>query len=339
MLHKNTILVNPSIYKDIEKANCIDLNNSFSKENIEKCIGYKRGEYNKNTQCLKEVIGVFHGFNNENVIVTSSGVCLATMISISNQFNNIWYYKETYPEMKDAYNALGKAHELSNFEDISENDIVCIETHCIPECIDNRDIIAGIVEYTHSKKAFVLVDNSHLSMNYNPFEDFDIDFVLISMSKHSIGFNNSLVGALICKDNAVVKEKFAKIRAIKGRLGFQIHPLDCYFCLLGLQTLPLRMEKVKENEVYFKNFLQLNKIRYNCINGAGIFFIYTDENFDPDELYKIKLFTIADTFGVNFSVFKHWEKFGYIRVSLGIEDKEDIINAFKTLISYIKAHQ
>lgn len=339
MLHKDTILVTPDVYKKIQAPNCINLNNSFSLENTKESIGYKRGEYNPNNQTLKEIIGVYHGFNNENVIISSSGICLATIISVSKQFNKIWYYQKTYPEMKDAYNSLGNAFELTSFKDVNENDLICIETHQIPDCIDNREIIPEILQYAHSKKAFVLIDNSHLSMNYNPFEHFDVDFVLLSLSKHSIGFNNSLVGALICNEKEKVKEKFVIMRDIKSRLGFHVHPLDCYFTLLGLQTLCLRIEKIKQNEEFFSRFLDDNHILYNVVKGAGIFFIKVDETFDTNELYKINLYNVADTFGVNFSVFKHWDKFGAIRISLGIENKEDLVKAFEPIVSYIKAHQ
>lgn len=338
-MHKDTILVTPDVYKKIQAPNCINLNNSLSLENTKESIGYKRGEYNPNNQVLKEIIGKYHGFNNENVIISSSGICIATIISVSKQFSKIWYYQKTYPEMKDAYNSIGNAFELKSFKDINENDLVCIETHQIPDCIDNREVIAEILQYAHSKKAFVLIDNSHLSMDYNPFDQFDVDFVLISLSKHTIGFNNSLVGALICNEKEKIKEKFVSMREVKSRLGFHIHPLDCYFTLLGIQTLHLRMEKVKQNEEFFSKFLDDNFISYKVVKNAGVFFIKVNKDFNIDKLYEIELFNVADTFGVNFSIFKYWNEFNTIRISLGIENKEDLIEAFKPMIAYIKAHQ
>lgn len=338
MIHTDTILVSPFTYKNIEKSNRIDLNNSLSLQNTKESIGYKRGEYNSNTQCVKEIIGKYHGFNNENVIITSSGICLATIIGVSNEFNTIWCYSGTYPEMKDAYNSLGKVKELNSFKEIKTGDLISIETHKIPECIDNREVISEILEYAHNKKAFVLIDNSHLSMEYNPFEQFDVDFVLISLSKHSIGFNNSLVGALICNEKNELKSMFSKFRDIKSRLGFQIHPIDCYFTILGLQTLYIRMKKVRENTNIFKEFLKKENIKFNSVDESGVFFIKVDNKFNSNELYNLDLFNVADTFGANYSVFKHWEDLGYIRISLGIENGEDLIECFKNFIPYLKAH-
>ena len=338
MLHKETILVSPFIYKDIQKPNNIDLNNSFSLRNDDKSIGYKRGEYNPNNQALKEIIGKYRNLTNENVILTSSGVCLATMLAVSKEFNRILYYPNTYPEMKDAYNTLNTACELKSLSEMSENDLLCIETHKIPECTTNLDTLEDIIEYVHSKKAFILIDNSHLSLNYNPFDEFDIDFELTSLSKHTIGFNNSLVGCLICNEKDTVKQKFTTIRDVKSRLGFQLHPLDCYFISLGLQTLQLRMNKVQQNEKSFKSFLSSENIPYTNIPNAGVFFIKTSGDFDSSELYKLKLYNVADTFGSNFTVFKHWNDFGAIRISLGIENEQDLIDDFKNIIPYLKAH-
>jgi len=333
-MKKDTLLISPDVYKDIIKPNTIDLNNSFSDElDIKhgRFFKYKRGDSINNRLALATIVSKIYNRDIKEILVLNSGVASATLISISDEFNKIYYLQNTYPEMIDAYNLKGKAIELTDLNKISKNDIICLESCSIPYCIDNKEYIKNLVEKAHSIGAYVLVDNScYTGLVFNPFE-YNVDFVIESLSKCSCGYNTSMLGVLMT--NEKTKDKFSKMKDISKIFSFYPHPIDCYFTILGLQTLRLRLNKIKDTTEKICKYLKQENINYYSITETGIILIESIKSIQKIEtIKKVKLFQKADTFGVNFSVITGFENTNFFRLSIGLEEAEDLIEALSEII-------
>ena len=251
-------------------------------------------------------------------------------------FNKIWYYENTYPEMIEAYNVNNNAYPLINFDDISENDLVCIETHKLPSWDSNFLIINTLESFIHSKNAYLLVDNSFITgYTYNPLIESKADFCIESLSKSACGYNTSLLGTLIGKDTNNIRKIIGKCKDLKRVLGFYPHPIDCYLTQLGLETLSLRLNKIKETTTYITTKLKNINVKYNTILEAGLIFIPFVHTFELKNITNIPIFQFGDTFGVNFSLITYWPLHNCLRISIGLENKDDLLDSLLTIKDYL----
>lgn len=340
-MKKDTILVTPEVYNNILNPNTITLNNSFiKKENLltHSQLKYKRGNSTENYLILTKILGKLYNCKdyNELTLIVNSGVSIATLLALTNMFNKIWYYENTYPEMIEAYNVNNNAYPLINFNDISENDLVCIETHKLPSCDSNFLIINTLESFIHSKNAYLLIDNSFITgYTYNPLIESKADFCIESLSKSACGYNTSLLGTLIGKDTNNIRKIIGKCKDLKRVLGFYPHPIDCYLTQLGLETLSLRLNKIKETTTYITAKLKNINIKYNTILEAGLIFIPFVHTFELKNITSIPIFQFGDTFGVNFSLITYWPLHNCLRISIGLENKDDLLDSLLTIKDYL----
>ena len=192
--------------------------------------------------------------------------------------------------------------------------------------------------------------------------NFGIDIVNHSLTKYINGHSDVVGGCLIVGKNRSIEKKIALIQNSMGAIP---SAFDCFLILRGIKTLSLRMKKHNENGLKIARFLKqhkkVNKITYpglpnhpqkeiakKQMNGFGgiISFIF-DGNLNQIKNFmkKLKLFTIAESLGgvesliespalmthayldnsdVNENIPKN-----LIRISVGIEDADDLINDLK----------
>ena len=192
--------------------------------------------------------------------------------------------------------------------------------------------------------------------------NFGIDIVNHSLTKYINGHSDVIGGCLIVGKNRSIEKKIALIQNSMGAIP---SAFDCFLILRGIKTLSLRMKKHNENGLKIARFLKqhkkVNKITYpglpnhpqkeiakKQMNGFGgiISFIF-DGNLNQIKNFmkKLKLFTIAESLGgvesliespalmthayldnsdVNENIPKN-----LIRISVGIEDADDLINDLK----------
>lgn len=335
-----TKLCSPSIYKKIISPNTLNLNNSFRDTFKDEMPIYKRGNFHVNNVMLQRILGSLYGIDTEqfpgHVALTSSGVSLATIFAASQKFNRI-LYDTIYPEMIESFSVFNNAFKFESISQIEKGDLVCIESYQLPECIDNKNKIKMISEYAHYKNAYVLVDNSCLTgVNWNPFSA-DADFCIESLAKNTCGFNNSLVGLLAvnphrCIDNDISIKLLDSIRFF----GFYPNPIDCYLISLGIQTLPMRLERIKNTTKLISN--ELNKfddIKFNSAPELGLIFI-EHNGVSVDKFNQMKIIQSAGVFGVNYTIIDIMEKINYIRISVGLESFDDLIDDIMMLVNIIK---
>lgn len=210
------------------------------------------------------------------------------------------------------------------------------------------------------------VDNTFATPYLQRPLDLGADIVMHSATKYLGGHSDLVMGALIVKD----KDLADRLYFIQNASGAVCGPQDSFLALRGIKTLHIRMQRHCENGRAVAEFLAHHpKIEnvywpgFEChpnhaiakaqMNDFGGMVSFTTKGNNYDEAIKIvenlKLFTLAESLGGVESLAGHpasmthasipkeeREKTGVvdslIRLSVGIEDEEDLIADLKQAI-------
>ena len=252
---------------------------------------------------------------------------------------------------------------------ISKNTkLIWIETPSNPlmNIIDIKAVKEAIAIF---KNIIIVVDNTFATpVLQNPL-DIGADIVLHSATKYLGGHSDLIMGALVL-NNQVIYEKLFLITKSCGAVP---GPMDCFLALRGIKTLNIRMMKHCQNAIEINTFLstvpQVDTIywpgRKDHPNhliakkqmrkfGGMISFTLKNNSFDKAITFisATKLFKLAESLGGVESLISHPASMTHasipkeereknnlseslIRISIGIEEPEDLINDLKQAFSKI----
>jgi cystathionine gamma-lyase len=226
--------------------------------------------------------------------------------------------------------------------------------------------IREICKLAKSTKAKVVVDNTFMSPCFQNPLDLGADFVMHSMTKYINGHSDVVAGCLITNHTA----DYEKLFKLQNSIGPSMSPFDSWLCLRGIKTLAVRMKQHELNamavaqylekhpmvaEVYYPGLKshpghKIAKSQNSGFGGMITFIIKGGLKEARRFLESVQIFTLAESLGgvesliehpaimTHASVPKHIREElgisdGLIRLSVGIEDLDDIIadldNAFK----------
>lgn len=227
--------------------------------------------------------------------------------------------------------------------------------------------IQAVSEIAKKHKVLLAVDNTFATPYLQQPLDLGADIVMHSATKYLGGHSDVVMGALVVKD----KELADKLYFIQNASGAVCGPMDSFLVLRGIKTLALRMQRHCENGKAVAEYLKTNpnvdKVYWpgfeNHPNhqiakkqmkdfGGMISFTIKGNDFDKtiQTLEKLRVFTLAESLGGVESLVGHpasmthasipkeeREKTGVvdslIRLSVGIEDAEDLIADLKQALS------
>ena len=114
----------------------------------------------------------------------------------------------------------------------------------------------------------LIVDNTFLSPYFQrPFE-LGADIVIHSGTKFLGGHNDTLAGFIVTNSQEISD----KLRFLIKTVGSGLAPFDSWLILRGIKTLPIRMEKAQENAKAIVEFLlqekKVTKVYYPGIEGT-----------------------------------------------------------------------
>jgi cystathionine beta-lyase/cystathionine gamma-synthase len=217
--------------------------------------------------------------------------------------------------------------------------------------------IAAVSEIAHANGVEVSVDNTFMSPYLQSPLALDADIVMHSTTKFLNGHSDGLGGALI-GSKPEHKERFLLVQKAAGGI---MSPFECFLVLRGIKTLPLRMKQHEENGRAVAEFLstqsKLTRLAYPGLKshpqhelavkqqrgfGSMLSFDLGTREKAGRFLGAIKLFLSAESLGGVESLASHSattthaalseddrERLGItqglVRLSVGIEDKEDLI--------------
>lgn len=118
-------------------------------------------------------------------------------------------------------------------------------------------------------KLLLIVDNTFLSPYFqNPLE-LGADIVIHSGTKFLGGHNDTIAGFVVTNS----KEISERMRFIIKTVGSGLAPMDCWLIMRGIKTLSVRMEKAQENAQAIVEYLlkepMVKKVYYPGIKGSA----------------------------------------------------------------------
>lgn len=227
--------------------------------------------------------------------------------------------------------------------------------------------IKGAASIARKHNLLLCVDNTFASPYLQNPLDLGADIVMHSVTKYLGGHSDVVMGALVVKDAALAE----KLYFLQNSCGAVPGPQDCFLVLRGIKTLHLRMRQHCENGKVIAEWLQthskVDKVYWPGIAshpnhaiakeqmrnfGGMISFSLKGNRFEEAKaiLSKTRLFALAESLGGVESLIGHpasmthasipkeeREKSGVvdslIRLSVGIEDVEDLINDLQQALS------
>lgn len=254
-----------------------------------------------------------------------------------------------------------------NFETAITNKtkLIWIETPTNPtlRLID----IKAVSEIAKSKNVTLAVDNTFASPYFQKPLDLGADLVIHSTTKYLGGHSDVVGGAIILNNN----DLYENLKFTQNAAGGIPGPFDCFLTLRGIKTLAVRMKKHEENAIKIAEFLESHsKVKYvnypglkshpqhdlakkqmSGFSGMISFEVNGDINFAKKVVESTKLFALAESLGGVESLIGHpvtmthaavpkeqRDKLGIndtlIRLSVGIESINDLINDLDKALSY-----
>jgi cystathionine beta-lyase len=236
--------------------------------------------------------------------------------------------------------------------------LIWIETPTNP--MMNIIDIKAITKMVSSKDIMVGVDNTFATPYLQRPIDLGADIVMHSVTKFLGGHSDVVMGALVTNNDQIADE----IYRIQNSSGAVCGPMDSFLVLRGIKTLHLRVQRHCENGKKVAKFLKTHpkvdqvfwpgfedhinhdvaKSQMSDFGGMVSFTLVGD---DLEQAKKIvsrtKLFTLAESLGGVESLIGHPStmthasipreerlksgvKDSLIRLSVGIEDSNDLIN-------------
>lgn len=221
--------------------------------------------------------------------------------------------------------------------------------------------ITALVRLAHKYKALLIVDNTFASPVIQKPATLGADVVVYSTTKYINGHSDVVGGALVTNN----EELFTKFKFLQNAIGAILSPFDSWLTLRGLRTLELRMQRHVENAEAIAEYLskhqKIFKVYYPGLftgpmkkivekqmkNGGGMISIELKEKYNVKKFIKALNYSpLAESLGGVESLIDHpasmthasipkaeREKIGLseglLRISVGIENKEDLLGDLK----------
>ncbi len=112
--------------------------------------------------------------------------------------------------------------------------------------------LTAACELAHKHNIIVCVDNTFCSPYLQKPLDFGADIVLHSMTKFINGHADIVGGIIVAKDQTLYKE----LKYIMTNVGFNMDPHQAWLVRRGLKTLSIRIDKAQENSIKVADFLE-----------------------------------------------------------------------------------
>ena len=226
--------------------------------------------------------------------------------------------------------------------------------------------LEAVSALVHRYNAIAICDNTFLSPYFQrPFE-FGIDIVVHSTTKYINGHSDVVGGAAVVRD----RELAERIGFLQNAMGTCAGPQDCFLVLRGIKTLALRMEEHNRNALAVAHWLEehpkvegvlhpglkshpQHQLAIRQMRGFGGTFSFRLKGGQPAVfrmLEGVRVFTLAESLGGVESLIEHPVTMTHasvpaealaamgitpdlVRVSVGLEDLEDLITDLDSALS------
>ncbi|MGB2868144.1 MAG: PLP-dependent aspartate aminotransferase family protein [Bacteroidota bacterium] len=225
--------------------------------------------------------------------------------------------------------------------------------------------LTGIAKICRSRKIVSIVDNTFASPYLQRPLEHGIDIVMHSATKYLNGHSDMLGGLLVLNDPELIE----RLRFIQKSTGGIMSPFEAWMCLRGIKTLAVRMDRSCSNAMEVATFLKshrkVKKVNYpglishpqhhlakTQMDGFGGMISFDLGSLESAKTFlkRVRLCALAESLGGVETLISHPATMthasvppeernrigvtdGLVRISVGIEDVEDIIEDLKQALS------
>ncbi|MBQ8927522.1 MAG: PLP-dependent transferase [Oscillospiraceae bacterium] len=292
---------------------------------------------------LTAVLSLLHA--GDRILISSNvyGGTFRLLAQVFDHFNITYRIADTTDDA---------AYEAAITEDVKA---VVIESPANP--LMTVTDIRRIAEISHRHDLLVIVDNTFMTPYLQRPLTLGADIVVHSATKYLGGHSDVVSGLAVVKDDALASQ----IAFIQNSTGGVLPPFDSFLLIRGIKTLGVRMDRHVENAMKAAAFLKANpavKAVYypgleddpgyavnkgQAKNGGVMISFELHENYDIRTFFEnLQLVMLAESLGGVESLVCHPSTMthasipaeirkqvgitdGLIRLSVGIEDIEDIL--------------
>ncbi len=240
-----------------------------------------------------------------------------------------------------------------------------VETPTNPSMIISD--LRALAELARSKGAFLVVDNTFMTPYFQRPIELGAHLVVHSTTKYLNGHSDMVGGMVVSNDEGASE----RLQFVQNAAGAVPGPFDCWLCLRGIKTLALRMERHEENARAIAEWLagqsKLKRVFYPGLkshpghdlhgrqaSGFGGMIAFDTGSIEKGAqvLKGTRLFALAESLGGVESLISHpatmthasvpreeREKVGLtdglVRISVGIEDLEDLLEDLSSALSVL----
>ncbi|OMF64678.1 bifunctional cystathionine gamma-lyase/homocysteine desulfhydrase [Paenibacillus sp. FSL R5-0766] len=225
--------------------------------------------------------------------------------------------------------------------------------------------ITAVAKWSKQHELMFIVDNTFSTPYWQTPLALGADIVLHSATKYIGGHSDVVAGLAVVNSEQLGED----LHFIQNAIGAVLGPMDSWLLMRGLKTLGLRMEAQERNTEQLVAFLNqhptVSKVYYPGLpdhpqhklastqargyGGMVSFDVGSAEKVD-DVLSKVRYFTLAESLGAVESLISVPARMthasipyerrqelgitdGLIRISVGIEDVEDLLEDLKSALS------
>lgn len=225
--------------------------------------------------------------------------------------------------------------------------------------------IQAVAEVTQKHGIWLGVDNTFASPILQQPLTLGADFVVHSTTKYIGGHSDVVGGAIALNDTAI----YERLKFLQNAIGAVPGPMDCFLTLRGIKTLAIRMARHVQNGLQVAQFLadhpavaeviypgldshpqhELANRQMKGPGGMVSFILHGGESAATLIARETKLFTLAESLGGVESLIELPAPMthasvadsplavdpGLVRISVGIENAEDLILDLKQALAKI----
>lgn len=227
--------------------------------------------------------------------------------------------------------------------------------------------LAGVARICKARKLISVVDNTFATPYLQNPLSFGIDIVVHSATKYLNGHSDMLGGLIVLNDPKLIEQ----LRFIQKSVGGILSPFEAWMCLRGIKTLAVRMDRHNLNAMEVATFLnkhrKVKKVNYpglvshpqhrlakKQMRGFGGMISFDLGDLDKAKrfLKSVRLCALAESLGGVETLISHPATMthasvpaqqrqnigvtdGLVRISVGIEDVEDIIDDLKKALGNV----
>ena len=302
--------------------------------------------------------------NGEDCVVLASGVAALSglFFALLKSGDHVIFSKITYIAVYRLFNELFNKKYNVETTIVDVSDLEAVKAAIRPNTklihVEICDIKA-LADIAHENNAFLSVDNTFCSPYVTRPIEFGADFVVESLTKYINGHGDAMGGAIIGKTKYLDEVRYQS----QVNLGGTISPFNAWLIMRGAVTFPLRMQRHNDNAMAVARFLKTVKgvsfVAYpgledhkdhdiavkqmeNGFGGVLSFGLKADHDTYNRVVSHLQLITSAVSLGHDGTLiafigenderqYLYPEEFhnGFFRMSVGLEDAEDIIDDLK----------